>query len=97
MEWISFFWGVGALLFINIVYTLLVYPKQLKQMKRMEDRILLSESIVSETEAHVALLKKERNDVRLALERLESSIKLRKSCPVCGEEFPLYVLEEDVK
>ena len=95
MEWISFFWGVGALLFINIVYTLLVYPKQLKQMKRMEDRILLSESIVSETEAHVALLKKERNDVRVALERLETSIKLRKTCPACGAEFPLYIMEEE--
>jgi hypothetical protein len=75
MDWISFLWGVGALLFVNAVYTIWALPKQLKRKAELNNKY---DELVS------------------TLEKLESSFKLRKSCPVCGAEFSLYILEEKV-
>ena len=102
MDWISFFWGVGAIIFVNIVYTILVVPKQLKQIAELENRVGKAEGFsagyedfMSEYEEKLISLQKERDEVMLALDRLESSIKLRKTCPACRHEFSLYVVEEE--
>lgn len=111
MDWISFFWGVGAIIFVNIVYTLLILPKQLKQIGEQNGYALATAEITDELkhivelenrvsnfesfyEEKMASINKERDELVLAVEILESSIKLRKMCPVCNHEFPLYFVEE---
>jgi len=94
MDWISFSWGVGAIIFVNIIYTLWAVPKQLKQIAELERRVSRSESFFSEYEEKIMFVNKARDEMTLALERLESSIKLRKTCPACGHEFPPYIMEE---
>lgn len=97
MDWISFLGGIGAILFVNLVYTIWALPKQLKRKTELnnkyDDLVSKFESFVSEHEEKMVSLEKERAEVSLALETLESSLKLRKSCPACGVEFPLYILE----
>ncbi len=96
MDWISFFWGIGALLFVNIVYGIWFYPKQLKEIneiqRRNSERISALkdklEVVISKHEEGLVSLQKHRDKVL-------SSLKLMKSCPACGAEFPLYVLEEE--
>lgn len=105
MDWISFSWGVGFIIFVNIIYTIWAYPKQLKeiteltkdvhtqtkQITELEEKLA---SLIKETGEGMTSLDKTRDKVVLALETLESSTKLRKTCPACGHEFPLYIMEE---
>ena len=100
MDWISFLWGVGAILFVNTVYTIWALPKQLKRKSELNNKYdeLVSkyESFAVEYEEKLVALDKKRDEVSLALETVKSSLKLRKSCPACGAEFPLYILGENV-
>lgn len=96
MDWISFLWGVGSLFVVNIVLSVLVLPKQLKYIAELEKGVIRVESFMSEYEEKMASVNKARDEMTLAVERLKSSIKLRKICPACGHEFPLYFVEEKV-
>lgn len=87
MDWISFSWGVGTIIFVNIVLTTWFLPKQLKKIGRLEKRESdlqnRLESIILGYEEGLVSLQKDRDKVM-------SSLKLMKSCPACGTEFPLY-------
>lgn len=94
MNWISFLWGVGVMIIINVVSTIFVLPKPVERMNNMEKSLKRSEVFLSGYEETIKSLLEERDEVLSYLERLQASIKLRKSCPSCGTEFPLYVVEE---
>jgi len=98
MDWISFLWGVGAIIFVNIIYIILIVPKQVKQRAEIEKRYSAIDSkydsFLSGYEEEMRSLNKDRDELALALERLESSLKLRTSCPICGAELPRYIREE---
>lgn len=102
MDWISFFLGVGAIVFINIAYTIWVYPKQYNEITELQKRNTshinelesLLNSTISDHDEKMEESDKQFNKVRSAFEKLKASTKLRKVCPACGIEFPLYLKEE---
>ena len=113
MDWFSFLWGVGAFLFVNVVYGLWIAPKVIKQMQKSEKE---TEETFSGLEEKLNLMKFEHEESmklwrlraeemrleldkqttsRLEFDKLTASVKLRKTCPACGAEFPLYIMEEE--
>ncbi len=113
MDWFSFFWGVGALLFVNIVYGLWIAPKVIDDFKRIQRA---EKEVLSGLEEELNLMKFEHTESiklwrlraeemrleldkqttsRLELDETMASVKLRKTCPACGVEFPLYIMEEE--
>lgn len=112
MDWISFFLGVGAIAFVNIIYALWAVPKKIKRIKNLEKE---TEDIFSGLEEKLNFMEFEHKEgiklweeraeemrleldkhtaTRLELDKLTASVKLRKTCPACGHEFPLYIREE---
>ncbi|GAJ21244.1 unnamed protein product [marine sediment metagenome] len=75
MDWISFSWGVGAIIFVNIVYTIWATPKQFKLGESDAEHFLEQKLNVMEAEhaESIKLWEERAEKMRLELDKHTAS------------------------
>ena len=94
IDWLSYFLGVLTLLIINFVVSPILFRKTKRTIDKTTKEIEDLEKKFAKTEQMLSTLESQSKEDLERLKNLITILKVRRKCPYCSHELPLFTIED---